>query len=201
MQDQFLRGRSNKCQSIKLTQQKMKSYRQQGAVLYFSIVASIALIIMVIALTKNSITAVGNANLVKQRVLTETAAAEQVQMVQNFLYEDLRNDKREVQRIMLNDKVGSRGLYVCPDANGNPSAQMVGTGETLTVCPAVVSNPGQPNVSVTTLTSYEGCSKETGQSTEAKFNFKTEVEARVINRVLRQEQYWTLTGFAGAECF
>lgn len=173
--------------------------QQAGAILYFVVVVTIALVMMGMSLSRNSITAVQNANLIKLRAMSEAAAHQSIQMVQNFLYEDLKNTKREVQRIIIND-LNAEGLYICPDATGNAQAEMVPDTATVTICPGNIPIAGGTDVQVTTLTNFVSCTKVSSSSTEADFNFKTTVEARVYGQRVRQEQFWNLKGFANSDC-
>ena len=177
-------------------QHRIQNFRsaQSGVVLYFAIIMSIALLMIAVSISKNSIAAMNNANLIKLRTLADTAGAYGLNLVQNFLYADMKtSDRREINRIIYNPP-GADGLYIWPDSgSGNAQAGIALTRGTVTI-------EGVPNIGLTTKTEFLECVKTSLNSTIANYYFKTTVSAQLMNQDVRQEQYWKMLGVTQYLC-
>lgn len=169
---------------------------QQGAVLYYALVMTVALVIIGISASRNSITAISNANLIQLQRVSNNASAMAMDILQNFIYQDMKTDDRqEIMRMIHNPFANSNGLYVWPAANGTPLS-----GYTQTYGSVDIDLQNFPAVSVTTKTQFLKCIKTSGTSAVAEYFFKTTVSVLLNNQDRRQEQHWKMLGVTNNIC-
>ncbi|MDY7025236.1 MAG: hypothetical protein SVC26_02715 [Pseudomonadota bacterium] len=64
--------------------------KQAIFVLYFAIAMAVAILMICIALMRNSLSAISNANYIQLKPISDSAATDGLKLVQSFIYEDMK---------------------------------------------------------------------------------------------------------------